>query len=98
MTHVEREECVLVVSEQPGRWAAVVCVAPLLTYCGIRVLNSFPVVGILLICFAAVFFVYEIFWLCSSQPPKTATVATPSIERIVTFMRTPPRPYSNAKI
>ena len=65
-------ECV--VTDQPGRWAAVFCVAPLLLWCGLRVMSSFEAVGWLLCSFASIFLVYEVFWLCSAEPPKVATV------------------------
>jgi len=58
------------VTDQPGRIAAVLLFCPALLAVGIILLNTVShnaPIGISIVVFAAIFFVYELFWLNKAQ-------------------------------
>ena len=68
------------ITDQPGRILAVTVVTPTLLYLSFRLRRPRcdetcrRAVAEAIAAFAAVLFVYEMFWICAARPPKVAYV------------------------
>ncbi len=54
-------------NDRPGRWAALLVATPLFVVGATQVLDCQPWVAIGMYIFAAILFVYELFWICAYQ-------------------------------
>ena len=68
------------ITDQPGRLAAVVIIAPLLCASGLslRITDKYRKrIGTFIVWFAAVLFFYEMFWITCKRPKACQLTTTP---------------------
>jgi len=71
-------------NDRPGRWAALLVATPLFVVGATQVLDCQPWVAIGMYVFAAILFVYELFWICAYQRYEVVyySHSTPAMQKL----------------